>query len=278
MDNSEKNSYNTDNENIILREYGRNIQMLVNHIKTIENKEKRTQQAYTLIELMRQLKPNTKDTSTADIYTRLWDDLFIIADFDLDIDSPFPPPIKEVLGQKPNNVPYSNNAIKFRHYGKNIEFLVKRATEVTEEETRFAVVVHVARLMKSFYTNWNKETLENNTILEHLQELSRNKIENHIIERIKAENWLDIEIEEESSVATNIQNNTGGGANFNTINPANNNKNKNKNKNFKYNKNNNNNNNNRKNFSNNNNNNNRKNNGNNNHNNGNNNNNFKKKY
>src|SRR5258705_12724528 len=117
--------YNTQREAIILKEYGRNVQKLVNYIRTIPEKEKRTKLATTLIELIKQLAPVAKEAHENP--QRMWDDLYIIADFNLDVNTPFGVPQREILFKKPRKMEYPQSEVRFKHYGKNIERLVKEA-------------------------------------------------------------------------------------------------------------------------------------------------------
>ena len=150
--------YNTERNDISLKEYGRNIQKLVAHVKTIEDKDKRTQSAQTLTDLMRQINTALKDNPEYD--QKVWDDLHIIADHDLEVDAPFPMPEKELLGKKPQRVPYKKGDPKYRHYGRNIETMIQRAIEMEDPESKEAAVIHIGRLMNSFYASFNKDNLE----------------------------------------------------------------------------------------------------------------------
>jgi hypothetical protein len=117
--------YNTQRPFIILKEYGRNVQKLIKYIRDQPSKDKRTELAYSLIELIKQLTPSLKDQPENP--QRLWDDLYIIADFNLDVDSPFPVPERDILDKKPLRMKYPQSEVRFKHYGKNIENLVREA-------------------------------------------------------------------------------------------------------------------------------------------------------
>jgi hypothetical protein len=125
--------YNTSREGIILKEYGRNVQKLVNYIRTIPDKDKRTQMATTLIELIKQLAPVAKEAQENP--QRMWDDLYIMADFNLDVNNPFSTPDRTILFKKPRKVEYPQNDVRYRHYGKNIESLVRSYQERRSERT-----------------------------------------------------------------------------------------------------------------------------------------------
>lgn len=123
-----------------MKEYGSNVQKLVEHIVTIPDKETRTKHAHILVELMRQIHPQMRDG--ADYSKKLWDDLYIMANFDLDVDSPFPAPPKEILGKKPKQIPYTQSKLKHKFYGRNLELLVLKAmmAETFEERKAFCVL------------------------------------------------------------------------------------------------------------------------------------------
>ncbi|MDW3194770.1 MAG: DUF4290 domain-containing protein [Cytophagales bacterium] len=167
--------YNTGRESLTLKEYGRNIHKLVEFVKTVEDKEKRNKYAATLVELMKQINPNVKDSN--DYHQKVWDDLFIISEFNLDAEGPFPVPNSEILDRKPNRVPYKSNEIRFRHYGRNVEIMIGQAIEMENEEEKQGAIVAVGRLMKSFCLTWNKDSIEDRVILEHIKKLSGGKLD-----------------------------------------------------------------------------------------------------
>ena len=180
--------YNTGQSKLILREYGRNVQKLAEYLPNVEDRDKRTAYAYTLVNLMRQLNPNVKDGETTQ---KIWDDLFIITNFTLDVDAPFPPPPEDVLTKKPNKVPYSkeSESAKYKHYGKNLEKLIEQASELEEEEKRDATI-YLGRLMKTFYITWNRDNIDDEVIVKQLRKLSRGKLEISL-EEVKAKNLFD---------------------------------------------------------------------------------------
>jgi hypothetical protein len=167
--------YNTSRPDIILKEYGRNVQKLVEYIRSIPDKEKRTELAFTLIELMKQLTPSVKE-ATPENPQRMWDDLYVIADFTLDLNSPFPIPDRETLFKKPAHIGYPQSNIRFKHYGKNIERLIKEAVKLENEQERNDAVIYLGKLMKTFYGNWNKETLDDSVIVNDIRTLSQGKL------------------------------------------------------------------------------------------------------
>lgn len=163
--------YNTTRPALLYSEYGRNIQNMVKYIKTLESKEDRNKHAQAVIDLMGFLNPHLRDV--ADFKHKLWDHLFIIADFDLDVDSPYPIPSKESLDTKPQKVPYPLNKIKYKHYGKTVELIIKRAREIKDEpERKSQMVASIANFMKMSYVTWNKDTVSDETIISDLKLLS----------------------------------------------------------------------------------------------------------
>ena len=157
-----------------MKEYGSNVEKLAEHIVQMEDPAKRTLYAHILVELMRQIHPGMRDNQ--DYYNKLWDDLFIISGFELEVDGPFPPPSKEALGKKPQPVSYNQHKLNYHHYGKNIELLVEKAIETEDADDRLAFVSYLYRLMRSFYHAWNRDNPEDVVLLEHLLELSDNKL------------------------------------------------------------------------------------------------------
>jgi len=180
--------YNSQRQHIILKEYGRNIQNLVAYIRTIEDKEMRTELAYTLIELIKLLNPTVRES--VENPQRLWDDLMIIADFDLDVTNPFNPPDRDILSKRPKTVPYPQTNIRYKHYGKNIERLVDEAMKKEDPKEREELIVYLGRLMKTFYGNWNKETLDDSVILKDISLMSKGKL-TMSLDKVREENLFD---------------------------------------------------------------------------------------
>ncbi|HEY8511432.1 MAG TPA: DUF4290 domain-containing protein [Cyclobacteriaceae bacterium] len=180
--------YNTQRPPIILKEYGRNVQKLVEHIRNEPSREKRTEMAYTLIELIKQLTPSLKEQPENP--QRLWDDLYIIADFNLDIDSPYPVPERDILFKKPKRMDYPQSPIQFKHYGKNIERLVQEAVKIEDPQEREDAIIYLGKLMKTFYSNWNKETLDDSVILKDIERMSGGKLSINI-DRVREDNLFE---------------------------------------------------------------------------------------
>ncbi|QSE97001.1 DUF4290 domain-containing protein [Fulvivirga lutea] len=168
-------NYNTSLEPIVLKEYGRNVQMLVEYLKTVKDKEKRTEQAHALVDLMRQITPSVKETTETN--QKLWDDLYIMADLEIEIDGPYPKPEAEMINKKPQRMGYSTNHIRYKHYGKNIELLIKEAIKKEDPQEKEEAIIYIGKLMKSFYGSWNKEVIDDAVILENIQTISGGKLD-----------------------------------------------------------------------------------------------------
>lgn len=179
--------YNTSRDNLKLKEYGRNIQRLINHIKSTDDRDQRNLYAETIIELMKLINPAMKESP--EYAQKLWDDLYIMADFDIDIDSPFPKPLHNA-DKKPQPLPYPNTNTKYKHYGKNIELLIEKAVLLEDPEDKEAAIIHLGKMMKAFYTSWNRENVDDDAIVKNLKDLSQNKL---VIdaEKVKENNLFD---------------------------------------------------------------------------------------
>lgn len=166
--------YNTQREELKFSEYGRHVQKMVEHIKTIEDKTKRNRLANTVVNIMGQLNPQFREMQ--DFKQKLWDHLFGIASYDLDVESPFPIPEKEVLQRKPDIIPYPNNLIRFRFYGRNVQNMLLKAAEMEEGEHKRTFINLIASFMRNSCKNWNNENLSEEAISEHMQTLSGGKL------------------------------------------------------------------------------------------------------
>lgn len=166
--------YNTQRPGLRLPEYGRNIQKMIEYAMTVEDRDERNKLAQAIISVMGQLNPHLRDVS--DFNHKLWDHLFIISDFKLDVDSPYPKPSPESLKEKPEKLNYPSNDIKFLHYGKIIEKMIDKAANMEEGEAKNAFVLAIANLMKRFYLNWNRDSVNDEIIFKHLSILSNGKL------------------------------------------------------------------------------------------------------
>ncbi|MGE5424565.1 MAG: DUF4290 domain-containing protein [Syntrophothermus sp.] len=166
--------YNTTRPAMTIPEYGRNIQEMIQYACTIADKEKRTKAARFIINVMGQMHPQAKDS--ADYKRKLWDHLYIISDFKIDVDSPFPPPPPLTNSTKPEKISYHDKEIEFRHYGKNIAIIIEKAAEYPEGEEKDLLVKTIAIHLKKSYLNWNRESVTDDLIEEHLRILSRGRL------------------------------------------------------------------------------------------------------
>lgn len=165
--------YNTTREKMVIREYGRNIQKLINFAKTIEDKDERTRFCHFIVQIMGQMHVHTEG---GDIKRKLWDHMHIISNFELDVDSPYPLPSYEELIAKPDPLTYDNRPIHFRQYGKNIERIAEKAIEFEEGEQKQALIKIIANHLKKLYLNWNRESVSDELIDQHLQTISNGNL------------------------------------------------------------------------------------------------------
>jgi hypothetical protein len=166
--------YNSEREHLIIPEYGRHLQKLIEQATIIEDDEKRNKAAKYIIQVMGSLNPHLRDVP--DFQHKLWDQLFIMSDFKLKADSPYPIPSREVLQLKPDVLKYPQNFPKYRYYGNNIKYMIDVANKWEEGEMKSALVKVIANHMKKSYLSWNKDTVKDDVIFEHLYELSDGKL------------------------------------------------------------------------------------------------------
>jgi hypothetical protein len=166
--------YNTEREHLIIPEYGRHLQKMINHAKTIETKEERNKVAKAIISVMGNMQPHLRDVP--DFQHKLWDQLFIMSNFELDVDSPYVKPTRELFEERPEPLKYPQNHPKYRFYGNNIKTMIDVANTWEEGELKEALIYTIANHMKKCFLNWNKDTVEDDVIYDHLFELSGGKI------------------------------------------------------------------------------------------------------
>lgn len=165
----EELKYNTQRKKLLLPEYGRNIQIMVDYLLTIQDREERTKAAKTVIDVMGNLYPHLRDVP--DFRHKLWDHLAIMSEFKLDIDTPYPLPSIEKLTEKPEPLPYSSNHIKYRHYGKLVEKLIEEIRIQEDPEQKRALIVLTANHMKKSFLTWNKDCVEDEQIYNDINTL-----------------------------------------------------------------------------------------------------------
>ena len=166
--------YNSERTHLIIPEYGRHLQKLIDLAVAIEDRTERNKAAKYIIQVMGTLNPHLRDVP--DFQHKLWDQLFIMSDFKLDVVSPYPIPSREVLQLKPDVLQYPQNFPKYRYYGNNIKYMIDVANKWDEGEMKSALVKVIANHMKKSYLSWNKDTVKDDVIFEHLYELSDGKL------------------------------------------------------------------------------------------------------
>ena len=167
--------YNTNRTKLLMPEYGRNIQQMVEYCKSLPSKEERNEVAKTIVEFMGQRNPHLRDEEN--YKHKLWDHLYILADYDLDVDAPYPFPTREELDQKPNRMDYPSFENEYKFYGKSILQLIDKAIELEEGEEKEALIQVIANNMKKSYNVYNKEHVQDEVIFRHLKELSQDKLD-----------------------------------------------------------------------------------------------------
>tara|TARA_B100001564_G_C20393115_1_gene557654 strand:- start:6 stop:653 length:648 start_codon:yes stop_codon:yes gene_type:complete len=166
--------YNTERTKLIIPEYGRHIHKMIDHALSSNDIKDRNKVAKAIIGVMGNLNPHLRDVP--DFQHKLWDQLFIMSDFNLDVDSPFPKPVKEVYSQRPEKLNYPQSFPKYRFYGNNIKRMIDVAIEWEDNEMKKQLVYVIANHMKKCFLNWNKDTVEDDVIFNHLDELSDGKL------------------------------------------------------------------------------------------------------
>lgn len=167
--------YNSERPLLIIPEYGRHIQKLVDHCVSLETKEERNKMAQAIVDVMGNLQPHLRDVP--DFKHKLWDQLHIMSDFRLDADSPYEKPSKEELQEKPEPLNYPKSASKYRFYGNNIQIMIDTALTWDKGEMKDALVYTIANHMKKCFLSWNKDTVDDAVIFDHLFELSDGQLD-----------------------------------------------------------------------------------------------------
>ena len=166
--------YNTKKTQLIIPEYGRHVQLMINQILETQDREERNKMAKAVIGIMGNMNPHLRDVP--DFQHKLWDQLFIMSNFELDLDSPYEKPQKEVLAQKPERLAYPQRNPKYRFYGNNIKSMINVTSNWEDGDLKSALIYNIANHMKKCFLNWNKDTVQDEVILNHLFELSDNKL------------------------------------------------------------------------------------------------------
>ena len=167
-------TYNTEKEQIVISEYGRCIQEMIKKLHEIEDREQRTEAARYIVSVMAQMTPQVKESSYYE--HKLWDLLYIISDFQLDVDSPYAPPVVETQKTKPQHIGYQNNDIKYGHYGQYLIKMIEAASKEENDEVREALAYSLAIQMKRDYLEWNKSAVNDQVIIDDLKKLSNGRL------------------------------------------------------------------------------------------------------
>lgn len=166
--------YNSTRPKLILAEYGRNVQNMVDYICTLPAKEERNRYAQVVIDMMGVLNPHLRDVS--DFKHKLWDHLHIISDFKIDVDSPYPVPARDAIHRKPDLLDYPQHRIRYKHYGHTIERMIQKALAMPAPENRQRMALSIANFMKMAYLTWNKDAVQDDHIIQNLTEISNGQL------------------------------------------------------------------------------------------------------
>ena len=166
--------YNTKRTKLIIPEYGRHIHRMVDQLLNTENKEARNKMAKAIIGVMGNLNPHLRDVT--DFQHKLWDQLHIMSKFNLDVDSPYEKPLKNIIEEKPEKLLYPQTNLKYRFYGNNIKKMIDIAVGWEDGELKRKLVLNIANHMKKCFLNWNKDSVEDKVIIEHLLDMSNGSL------------------------------------------------------------------------------------------------------
>ena len=166
--------YNTEVEKLAMPEYGRNVLKMVEQLRDIPDRDKRTEQARAVVKVMESLNPQVHQQEN--FMQKLWDHLFMIAGYDLDVDSPYPKPLPELAQTKPDPIPLNTQPIKARHYGRNIESIIGLIAQQPDGEVKTAMIRSLAIYMRQQYLIWNKDSVSDETIFQDIEKLSDGRV------------------------------------------------------------------------------------------------------
>lgn len=179
--------YNTDRPQLRIPEYGRNVHNMVRHCMSIDDKDKRNRVARSIIDVIGNLNPHLRDAP--DFKHKLWDHLFVMSNFELDVDSPYPIPTPETFTEKPDLISYPQKSIRYRHYGNIVQNMVKYAIAMEDGDMKDAMVHSIAIQMKKSYLLWNKDTVDDAVIVQDLREMSGGALVPKNLDLSSANQW-----------------------------------------------------------------------------------------
>lgn len=211
-------SYYNEKPEIQFKEYGRNVENLVKHIVKVEDREERTRLCNTLIALVRKVNPQVLHDTEEDMQ-KFWDHLHLISGLQLDVDSPYPLPELEIISRKPDPLPYPSGKVKFKHYGQNLELMIKNAIALEDADERKQATIFLARLMKNFYSTWNKDFAEDAIICKQITEMSNGQLvltieevqEGGLFDGVSMSNWKPQTLDDVKSKTGKKRNNRNNG-------------------------------------------------------------------
>ena len=166
--------YNTQRPPLPIPEYGRNVQRMVDHVMSIEDREERTRMARAIIQVIGRLNPQLRNSDNFE--RTLWDHLYIMSDLKLDVDAPYPKPTAEELESKPTSVPYPQTTIKYGHYGRLVERMIEQCAAMEPGDVRDAYAELIANQMKKQFLTWNRDTVPDGVILKDLNDMSKGRV------------------------------------------------------------------------------------------------------
>lgn len=166
--------YNTQREKLLMPEYGRHVQDMINYVKNIPDKEKRNEQIQAVVSVMGTLNPQLRDLN--DFKHKLWDHVQIISDFEIDIDSPYPIPTRDTLSAKPSAIPLQKTPVKASHYGRNIQNMIEVIANRPDDDVKTYMIKTLASYMRQQYLIWNKDSVSEETIFNDIHKLSDGRI------------------------------------------------------------------------------------------------------
>lgn len=181
--------YNTQRSLLKISEYGRNVHKMIEYALSLEDREERNKAARTIVAIMCSLN-NQQKQDTAEFKQKMWDHLFMMSEYKLDVDSPFPMPDPEIKENEKYKCSYPHKYIRYRQYGKNIENMIEQAIAMDEGEEKEAVIRYIANHLKKLYISWNRDSVTDEVILDHLAILSEGKLK--LGENVRLENTRDI--------------------------------------------------------------------------------------
>ncbi len=167
-------NYNYTRHKLHLPEYGRHIQKMVDALIEIEDRTERNRQAHAVIAVMGNLNPLLRDT--ADYTHKLWDHLFIISDFQLDVDSPYPRPTREELSIKPAPLGYAQRRVGMKHYGRYVAQMIREIAKQSDVELSQAAMNNIARYMRTKSFEYNQEHPNNELIIKDIRRMADSDI------------------------------------------------------------------------------------------------------